>query len=500
LEPAANIASPVRLERRPETPAGLQVLLRLFAVPVFGFLCFFVFLAFGVPWDRVPLLGLGVATGTLIVMIVAVDRTRPIERRNLFLSLFSFSYFVFFVLPVFVFYLGDAAYHPDNSPNPIPLTPHSVTRGLLAASLGYVTLLLGFALPIGGAAANFLPRMKREWSVGSAIAVALVTIPMGWAVVLGTQFGLIPERAGSGVLGTIAQGATFGIALIALAYFRYRSNIALALLAFVIPPTMFFNFFTASKGAFIRPLVMIAVVHMLVTRRLRLSFIAAFIVLSALIYPVSMSYRIYMLSNGLSAVDVIRSPRAAFSLIAGVARTAKPGEYMREGLEATGKRLDGLGITSVVVRDAGKRVPFQNGWSIGYIPLSFVPRLLWPGKPKFETGLWITDHFGFPGIDSSTGATWIGELFFNFGWTGVLLGMGILGVWFRFLQDSFLRMDSTIPAMLAGVVITLTISSNIGGDVITPTAGVIFNLAPIVIVHWLVSQFLPPPRRLPPPL
>ena len=46
--------------------------------------------------------------------------------------------------------------------------------------------------------------------------MALVLILMGWAVVVPGYFGLIPERAGSGVLGTVAAGSTIGIGLIAL--------------------------------------------------------------------------------------------------------------------------------------------------------------------------------------------------------------------------------------------------------------------------------------------
>ena len=44
----------------------------------------------------------------------------------------------------------------------------------------------------------------------------------------------------------------------------------------------------------------------------------------------------------------------------------------------TAMRLDGLGILSVIVRDAGHRVPYQDGRTLAYIPMSYVPRLLWP--------------------------------------------------------------------------------------------------------------------------
>src|SRR5262245_51044271 len=102
LEPAAGTVSEPRFERRTDA-AGMAALLRVFIVPVFGFLTFFVALAIGVPWDRVGLLGLATLTGTLLITVVSVDRTRPRERRNLLFSLVTFSYFVFFVLPVYVF-------------------------------------------------------------------------------------------------------------------------------------------------------------------------------------------------------------------------------------------------------------------------------------------------------------------------------------------------------------------------------------------------------------
>jgi hypothetical protein len=138
---------------------------------------------------------------------------------------------------------------------------------------------------------------------------------------------------------------------------------------------------------------------------------------------------------------------------------------------------------------------------VAYVPLSFVPRLLWPGKPRFETGQWVTSHFGpGPEIESSTGATWIGEFYYNFGWPGVVLGMFVLGIWFRFLQESFLGIGAAIPCMLAGVVTIVGLCIAIDGDLLVATNSVIFNAAPIVIIHLLVCFFSPPPRRPPRPI
>ena len=90
-----------------------------------------------------------------------------------------------------------------------------------------------------------------------------------------------------------------------------------------------------------------------------------------------------------------------------------------------------------------------------------------------------------------------GEFYYNFGWVGLVLGMMTLGVWFRFLQESFLGMHATTPAMFAGVVTIVGTCTGIDGDLIGATNSVVFNVAPIVFAHFLVCAFTPAPARRP---
>jgi hypothetical protein len=200
-------------------------------------------------------------------------------------------------------------------------------------------------------------------------------------------------------------------------------------------------------------------------------------------------------------VQVIASPQRAFKVIQGFASTFQPGEYVKLGFETTGRRLDALAYLSVILRDTGTRVPYQNGRTLSYIPLGFIPRLFWPGKPEFTTGQWVTDNYGHgPQIKSSTGCTWMGEFYFNFGWPGLIIGMAVLGVWFRFLQESFLRIDATIPALLGGIAAILPIATGVGGDLLAAFNTVVLAVMPIVLLHLLVRVITPRPRHLPPPL
>jgi hypothetical protein len=478
-----------------ESPIVVGAVLRLLALPIAGFLGFGIALALGLPRDRVQLLAVTFLLIIAVLSYVAVDRMRPRERRNVLMSIFSLTYLVFFVMPVFVFYLGPSPYEPLASPNANQLTPEAVKWGVIAALVGYLMLVAGNLLPVGGALARFIPQMRREWSYETTLVIALAIIPTGWLVRLISEFGLMPERAGSGALGAISNFTYFGIALLTLCYLHQRSRTALVLMFLLIPPSMVFGFFTGNKSAVLLPAGMVALVHFVVSRRLRAWWIAAFLLVLAFFYPISEVYRAYAWGGGLSTVEVIANPQTAFRIIGRTTASTTIGEHMRQGFQATSHRLNGLGILSTIVRDAGKRVPFQGGWTLAYVPASYVPRLLWPGKPRFMTGQWVTDNFGGGrGVSSSTGPTWIGELYFNFGWAGVVLGMLVLGVWFRFLQEYFLGPNATTPALLAGVIAVAGTGIGVTGDGLVAFNSVGFNVAPVMLLHLLVCFFTPAPR------
>jgi hypothetical protein len=116
-------------------------------------------------------------------------------------------------------------------------------------------------------------------------------------------------------------------------------------------------------------------------------------------------------------------------------------------------------------------------------------------------GQWVTDNYGSgPQIKSNTGASWIGELYFNFGYPGLVIGMLILGVWFRFLQEHFFGPDATIPSLLMAISIVTLSAQTPGGSISSPVNGPVYTFIPITFTHLMIRALSPqrgPPRASP---
>lgn len=480
----------------PRRAPRLSPAVKLTAVAMAFVLVFVLGVAFGVRgWD-VAVLGLAVLTGFIGMIPLLLDASRPPEARQILLTAISFLWVVFFAVPALTQYLWA-------EPTELGIfalaghRPQDIAAAQLAALAGLICMMAGFHLPTGRFVSRRLPKLKPEWSHGTVLLVALVMIPLGWSVFLAGQFGLVPKRAGSGFLGTIAASIYYVISLLTLAFIRYRSAPAMLLLFLLIPPTMFYGFFTGGKRGVLLPLAMVALPYLVVERRLRMSFLIGGLVLIILLYPVAQFYRVVVQQGAtLGAVQVLSNPGRAFSQLAGFIASYDLGEYLEVGLQASGSRINALGVATVIIRDTPSRVPYQGGWSIGYIFLAYIPRILWPGKPTISIGQWVTDTYGpGPHIRSNTGASWIGELYFNFGYPGVLIGMLILGLWFRVLQEHFFRPDATIPALLLACTVVDQAGPALGGGVAAPLTGMIFIIGVIVSIHALVQVLSPPGRR-----
>lgn len=480
-------------ETASSTPEGRRtatsIVFALAGLVVVEFMVFVLGLGFGVRgWD-IAILFLALATVFVGAIPIATDWSRPAERRQILISLTTLAYVVYLVVPVFTQYFPIDPHEARGTFHLARNDPRDIVHAQTITLAGLVMFLIGFYMPIGRATAAVIPRPTNDWPANAALAMSVIVLVVGWLVFIPGQLGIIPSRLGSGALGTLASGSYFGIALLALTWLRYRRSEALILLAIVIPIAMFVNFFTGSKRMFLTPPFMVFLAYMVAERRIRMSWVAAGIALLVVIYPVSEFYRQEVQTDKARSIrHFVQNPGQALSALSQFGSNVDWSEYFTSGVQSTGGRLDSLGILTVIVKDTPGRVPYQGGWSIGYIALSWIPRVIWAGKPGITIGEWVSQTYGSQfDLYTDVGPTWMGEFFFNWGHTGVILGMFALGFFCRILQERLFLPGGTIPALFAAVIVLYCVTRNVQSSLLAPVNRTLFDIAPILAAHVLVG-------------
>lgn len=170
------------------------------------------------------------------------------------------------------------------------------------------------------------------------------------------------------------------------------------------------------------------------------------------------------------------------------------GTYMEHTFLAFLGRMAYITSTAAVVRDVGRHVDYKMGETLLRAPVSvLIPRLIWPDKPSIVIGREFGETFRLiHSRDRQTqiGASSIGELYWNFGTAGVLTGMFLFGVLYRWWYRRYGEGERTDDALRRGVyVVLLTLSWNIEGGIASMLAGA-------VKILLLLSVFVIATRRV----
>jgi hypothetical protein len=84
-----------------------------------------------------------------------------------------------------------------------------------------------------------------------------------------------------------------------------------------------------------------------------------------------------------------------------------------------------------------ERDGYRWGETMVYLAYAFVPRIFWPDKPSVSRGAWFYAYTGSARNEAEAttalAQTATGELYWNFGFGGVGLGMGLIGLCFGLL-------------------------------------------------------------------
>lgn len=170
------------------------------------------------------------------------------------------------------------------------------------------------------------------------------------------------------------------------------------------------------------------------------------------------------------------------------------GTYLEHTFLAFLGRMAYVTSTAAVVRDVGRHVDYKLGETLLLAPVSvLIPRLFWPDKPSIVIGREFGETFRLiHSRDRQTqiGASSIGELYWNFGTAGVLVGMFLFGILYRWWYRRYGEGERTDDAVRRAVyVVLLTLCWNIEGGIASMLAGA-------VKILLLVTFFVVISRRL----
>jgi len=136
----------------------------------------------------------------------------------------------------------------------------------------------------------------------------------------------------------------------------------------------------------------------------------------------------------------------------------------------------------------------ENGLQFGastVFSYAFVPRFLWPDKPNVTRSAWFTYYLGFSPSEaeatSATGMTVVGELYWNFGLFGMLIGMLLVGL----VTGKLWRMAGTDvlkhPLYMHLYVFLITSMWGLEGDVTSQVTGLVATALIFAVLFKVVA-------------
>ncbi|HEU4879371.1 MAG TPA: hypothetical protein VFT21_07960, partial [Gemmatimonadaceae bacterium] len=121
---------------------------------------------------------------------------------------------------------------------------------------------------------------------------------------------------------------------------------------------------------------------------------------------------------------------------------------------------------------------------------SFVPRMLWPNKPTKEIGQAFGHRYSYlyyTNVTTAINMPFLVEFYANFGVLGVLLGMAVVGVIYRILDELINTPEQDLLASLIGVIVLVPLLM-LESDFSLTFGGLILNGVALYVLNGIIRR------------
>lgn len=309
---------------------------------------------------------------------------------------------------------------------------------LLYAVIGLLAFWVGYSSRLGAMVNSTLPALPSQWNEGRAWPIALALIVIGWIIRIGFMYvnsgGLMNwiTTPGTTVLLTgysrlLAAIATMGVLALFVLVLRHGTWMRWVMFGAVL--TFEFTYKALNgwrSGLLFLPLGLLVIYYLCSDRSrstnlrflsgtlgLVATFIAAFPLLSALRYS--------NLSSNLGSI---------FESLP-----------LAETISTVSRRLHGLDSLALLIYAVPREVSYTYGDDLWLVLAAWIPREIWSGKPiinpgtRFVLAIVNPDTNVLYGISTSLP----GSFYWKLGLPGIILGMLLVGILWRFLHEYLVR-------------------------------------------------------------
>jgi hypothetical protein len=331
--------------------------------------------------------------------------------------------------------------------------PPSTAAGADAAEWGIISgiacILLGY---FAGVRVAHSPSAERraaaDWPPSSILCVGLAVWLIGSIAILYLQIYVMPEktaeaqRRGLADMGPVLTFAVMlgsllaplGMLILAYGYARFRTTLWFATSIGLMLAQLAIGFVTDIRGQALMPPILVVVALTLIDNKLPRAWLAGALAVIVVCFPILTAYRAAITGErGLSREQAVQNLSKVIDVVLAYRDTA--GEHPgQEGRSLFFERLSVKDNIEHVFTHTGVDVPFQRGATLAAIPLAFIPRLVLPDKVDVPTGR-LFNHTFYDRSDPDTyiSPSSLGELYWNFGWPGLVGGTLLIGALLGFV-------------------------------------------------------------------
>lgn len=412
-------------------------------------------------WLALALIGINILIWGLPVLLLFKSRHVDFFHPLVFAA-FSFGLPMIVIRGIYLALGGDSAV--------LALTAdptYFLRLALVYLAVGWTAVLLGFYVPLGG---SIIRRLHLPgWLVGER---RMTLLPIVVVFVLGVGFNLMVIREGafgsslSEITGDLSlvsvlrplsamMSMAFFLLLFGSARYRGKSKWRAATMGAGIV-ILGFTFVSGSRAALFSTMIL-ATMAIFYARYARLEYrrLMPFLAISIIALLVGVlvitqfrNLRIRMYSNLPVSVEETISLMGGALQYSGGLLFNEQASFIGTSLLDRFVGIDTLGVTlarAESLKSAEKAAGISNN-IINELAVGFIPRMLWPEKPLVgEFGLAFTRIYLESPYRSSNGPTIFGDLFRNFGFFGVPIGMFIVGLYLRILYGSLIQRGIRSP-------------------------------------------------------